>query len=326
MSTHTPKTQADEEIDLSAISRGIGRFFDKLGQAVFRMIRFFVRNIIWVILAIVIGFAIGWWLDRSRPYEHQLIVQPNFGSVDYLYSKVDLLNAKISDRDSLFLKSLGIQNPQKLGGIKIEPLVDVYSFVSSNELNFKVLELLAEDGDLNKIVKESTTSKNYGRHVVTLTTNGYTSQEKLIKPLMNFLNSSDFYRKLQQAELNNIRMKMKTNELLIGQIDKILESVPQSANGALSTGTTVVNGQSQLNDIIRTKDALIEEQGRFRVKLVSLDEIVKMNMSVLNMERSKGLDGKKKYIMPILFLLLFAFIYNAVRFYRKQSLRAANAT
>jgi hypothetical protein len=44
-------------------------------------------------------------LDKSRTaYDHEIIVMPNFGSTDYLYGKVALLNAKIKENDSLFYK------------------------------------------------------------------------------------------------------------------------------------------------------------------------------------------------------------------------------
>jgi hypothetical protein len=44
-------------------------------------------------------------LDKSRTaYDHEIIVMPNFGSTDYLYGKVALLNAKSKKTTACFTK------------------------------------------------------------------------------------------------------------------------------------------------------------------------------------------------------------------------------
>lgn len=317
MSTNTSKPLDQDEVDLKTISSGINNFFETLSNGFFRLMQFVVRKIVWVIAIVIIGFGIGYFLDSFKTYDHQLIVRPNFGSIDYLYSKVDLLSSKIKDRDTAFLKSLGIKEPRRVTGIKIKPIVDVYNFVSRSEFNFKTLELLAEDGDLNTIVEDNTTAKNYSFHMIKLTTSGETSQKATIEPIMNFLNTSDYYSKIQKESLNNVLSKIQTNEKLIAQIDAILESIPKGS--APGPGGTVVNSDSQLNDVIRTKDLLIEEQGMFRIELVSLDKIVKLGNSALNIERSTGTEGKKKYLVPMVLLLVAGIGYGLFGFYKRKS-------
>ena len=72
-----------------------------------------------------------------------------------------LLDSKIKTRDTLFLKSIGVKNPENLTKIEIEPIVDIYSLVNYNEKNaavttntqnFELLKLLAEEGDINKVI------------------------------------------------------------------------------------------------------------------------------------------------------------------------------
>ncbi len=321
MSTHTPKSADDQEIDLGSISRGIGKAVDSVGRLVFTSIRFFVRNIIIVGILIVLGVTIGIFLDQGKSYDHQVIVSPNFGSTDYLYSKIQLLDAKINERDTAFLKKIGIQHPRNLLAIKIDPVVDVYRFVNSNELNFRTLELLADDGDLNKIVKDNTTSKNYSYHLISLTSRGKISSDNMIGPIMDYLNTNSFYSVIQKTYIENIASKIKTNEMLISQIDAILQSIPESTRGS-SSGATIINSQtSQLNDVIRTKDELIEEQGKFRIELVSLDKIIKLNSQVLNMMRKDGLSGKWKFVLPVIFIFGFVIAINLIKFYKRQALK-----
>lgn len=322
MSTNTPKQFADDEVDLKAISGSIGKFFRGIERIFFKSFEYLIRNIIWIVLIIAVGFALGYFLDeQDRPYEHEVIVRPNFNSAHYLYSKVDYLSSIIRERDTVSIKKLGVNSPEKLLGVKLEPIVDVYNFVSRHELNFKTLELLAEDGDLNKIVMEPTTSMNYTHHMLTIVTRQKTSREAVVKPIMDFFNDSPYYASVKAESVNNVKSKMKTNEVLIAQIDAILESVAQKT----VTGGTVVNSESQLDNVIRTKDALIEEQGFFRVELHNLTDIVKPTSVVLNIERNKKLDDKMKFVLPILFVVLFVFIQNFFRVYRNYKRRAIPA-
>ncbi len=323
MSTHTPKSIEDQEIDLTSISKGIGNAFEGLGNFFFRLARFIVKNIFIVILLIIIGAVLGWYLDRGKIYDHQMIVIPNFNSTDYLYSRIELLDAKIEERDTVFFKSIGVSKPKNLLDIKIQPIVDIYRFVNTNELNYRVLELFAEDGDLNQIVEDNATSKNYGFHMISFTTKGKATEKGLVEPLLKFLNSNEFYSKLQQKYIENMRRKMQTNDTLIAQIDAILRSIAESGKGNAGGGTMVYNSQqSQLNDVIRTKDELIEEQAKFRSEFISTDKIIKPNSISLNMIRDKGLAGKMKFIVPILLIFSFMVFYVIRKSYLKRAATA----
>ena len=102
----------------------------------------------------------GLFLDTTnKTYDHQIIVQPNFGSTDYLYSKIDLLNSKIKENDTVFLQKIGILDPSKLSKIEIKPIVDVYKFIATDEKNFDLLKLMAEDSDIKKILEEMLQAK-----------------------------------------------------------------------------------------------------------------------------------------------------------------------
>jgi hypothetical protein len=58
-------------------------------------------------------------LDKSRTaYDHEIIVMPNFGSTDYLYGKVALLNANQRKRQ-LVLQKIGFDSGIKLRNIEV---------------------------------------------------------------------------------------------------------------------------------------------------------------------------------------------------------------
>ncbi|MFZ4678629.1 MAG: hypothetical protein ACOYLP_00515 [Flavobacterium sp.] len=315
----TSQNNDDQEIDLSQISKKIGNFFENISISIFRGILFFKRNIIWVGILFGIGVGIGFYLDKTtKVYDNEIILSPNFGSNDYLYSKVDLLKSKIKDRDTLFLKSIGLKNTQKLVDIELEPIVDVYKFIDNKATNFELIKLMAEDGEINKIVKDNMTSKNYPFHLLKLTTIKALPADDIVNPLLNYINDSEYFKLNQKGYLNNIKIKMAENDSIITQINGVLKKIINNNGSSKSNSLVYYNDNMQLNDIIKTKDALVTEQGIHRLELINFDKILKDISIVTNVKNTKGANGKMKYILPTILLMLFIFIKSFISFYKKQ--------
>lgn len=319
----TIPTEENQEIDLSAISRGIGNGVHKFNRFLYNTIRFFIRNAIIILILIAIGVALGIYLDRSKTYDSQIVVTPNFESNDYLYARINLLNSKIAERDTAFLKSIGIAQPKKITKIDVKPILDVYRFLNEDELNFKIFELLAADSDAEKSINANATSKNYKYHLITFTTVGKTNQQKTVDPIMKFLNNSAHFAKLKIAYNYNTEMKIKQNEVIIAQIDGILNQLAQSPDSGAKSGNLIYNENSQLNDVIDSKDKLIREQGYLRIALLNQDMIIKMNSNNLNVINRESMGGKFKFILPLLLVGLFIVVYRFRIFYRTHSSAAA---
>jgi hypothetical protein len=317
----TPQNTDNQELDLSQISRKIGEFFEGISNKIFKGFLFIKRNIFWVGSLFVLGLGLGIYLDKTtKVYDHQIIVIPNFGSVDYLYAKIDLINSKVEEGDTLFLKDVvKIKNPKKFKGIDVEPITDVYKFIENKTQNFEFIKLMAEDGDLKKILNENLTSKNYPYHLISFSTNGLTSAEGTINPILTFLNNSDYYKKVQTEFTFNIKTKMAQNDTIIAQIDAFLNSFNTTVNSSQKSDKLIYyNENSQMGDIIKTKDALLNEQGIHRMELVNFDEIVKDSSVTLNIKNNKKINGKKKFLLPILFVGLFISFSFLKHYYKSQ--------
>ena len=313
----------DEELDLSSIGRNISNVVDGINAMVFRIIRFFVRNAIIIGILFIVGVAAGIYLDRvQRTYDHQVIVSPHFGSTDYMYGKVHLLEAKIRERDTMFLKKAGFSKPDRLLEMEIKPVVDVYRFVNQSDRNFELLKLMSEDGDIKKVVEEPTTSKHYTYHIISFSTRNMTDRAAVMEPLMKYLNDSQFFTEIQREYVNNVKVKIAQNEATLRQIDAFLDAIGRSSSEAGKPGNLVyINENTQLNDVLETKNDLIREQGNHRIDLVSLDKIVKENSTILNIENKKSVNGKMKIILPLLLIGIFIAINRFRKFYRSQSIK-----
>jgi uncharacterized membrane protein len=324
MNKNVPNNQEDQEIDLSQISRKIGSFFEWISARIFSGLMFFIRNRIIVSILLVVGISAGWYLDKTQKnYNHQIIVTPNFGSNDYLYSKINLLNSKIKENDTIFLKENGFSNAEIIKSIEVEPIIDVYQFTAINPQNFELLRLMSEDGDLNKIMEDEITSKNYPFHQLLINSSKKVTDEEFVNPLLNYLNISDYFLKVQKERINITKVKMNENDSIIKQIDDVLNSFKNNLNkNQRSSNLVYFNENTQLNDIIKTKNDLIAEQGSLRLDLINYEKIIKEVSIVTNIKNTKSINGKMKFVMPVALILLFIFLHLFIGFYRKQAAKS----
>ena len=329
--SQNPTNTDNQEIDLNMISSKIKGFYEEIGTSIFRGILFFKRNLLLVGILVVAGVGSGTYLDlNSETYDSKIIVKPNFGSTDYLYNKIDLLESKIKTQDTVFLKSIGIENPKNITKIEIEPIVDVYGLVNYNEKNesittntqnFELLKLLAEDGDVNKVIKDKATSKNYYWHTIQLLTKGHTSEDKTIKPILDYLNNNSYFEKIKIINIKNVLEHIKKDEEMILQINTLLEKF-STASGQKSDKLVFYNENTELNEVIKTKQSLIYEIGALREQLVNYQSIVKNNSSILNIKNTDSINGNFKLVLPLLLIFGFVFIKLFSKFYKKQALKA----
>lgn len=322
MSTKVPQNNEDQEIDIFQISKSITVFFDRINRTIFRLIHFFVRNWILAVVLIVFGICFGWYLDISeKTYNNKIVVTPNFESVDYLYSKIDLIEAKIKSEDTIFLKNVvGISHPKTIKKIEIKPISDAFKFVEDNEQNFELIKLMAEDGDINKVLIDNVTSKNYTFHTISIISSELVSEKEFTIPLLKYLNSSEYYNAIQKIGFKNLEHEIAQNDTIIAQIDNVLNGFSSTIkNTAKNDKLVYYNENTQLNDIIKTKQKLLVDQGKNKLKLVSSDQTIKEIGSTLNIKNTQSINGKLKIVLPLLFIVMFGFIFLFRAFYRKQS-------
>lgn len=321
MSTKVPQNANDQEIDIFQLSRSIGSFFDRINAAIFRSIQFFVRNWIVVLILVIIGFGLGWYFDSSKKtFQNEVIVTPNFESVDYLYAKIDLIEAKILSGDTVFLKNVvGIPHPKAIKKIEIKPVADVYKFIEDKEQNFELIKLMAEVGEVKKVLEDNITSKNYTFHTISFVSNKAIDEKEVVVPLLKYLNSSVYFSKIQKIGFKNLEQEIAQNDTIIAQIDKVLNGFTSTVKNATKNDKLVYyNENIQLNDIIKTKQKLVTEQGKNRLKLISFDKTIKEINATLNINDHKIVNGNFKLLIPIFFIFVFILISLFLKFYRKQ--------
>lgn len=323
MANQTHSTE-NEEIDLNHLSKKAKGFFSRLSDLFFEGILFIKRNIIIVALLVIAGAVLGVIKDKDdHRYKTKVFLIPNFESVDYLYKQIEKINTKLRQGDNAFAVKNNINKSENLLGLKIEPVVDIYSFVDNpnktddeNDRTFYLFKLISESGDLKSVLESDYTSKNYKRHLLTITTNNMASYEKDIKPIIDYLNSDPYYKLMKTEYINNLNIKMSANEKMIAQIDALLDDFSM-----ISTKLELLNfnDKTELNEVLKLKDKLVRQQASLRIDKVNFTKIVKDTSMMLNMKDYNIVTGNMKFIYPLLFVLLFAGLVGFKNYYKNES-------
>ena len=305
----------DQEIDLGQIGKGIKNFFSGVVNSFFDLLLFIKNKIIIIVVLFVIGIVLAFTLD-TKVYNHEVAVIPNFGSNEYLYKKIEQVDTKLREDDAEFFKALGITSFEDVISVEIEAYPGIYSFVNNKdqENNFELIKLMAEDGNLEKIIKEEVTSKNYYNHKISIQTKRMFKKEEFITPLLKYLNLNAFYEKQQKIRQKNLTEKIALNDSLINQIDKIIFLL--SANS--SSGTISISEKNSIPELIEKKDKLINENQQLYISEIIFDEIIKEESSVINIRDYKPLLFNNKILFPIILIALYLIFYSFSIFYKKQ--------
>jgi hypothetical protein len=161
--------------------------------------------------------------------------------------------------------------------------------------------------------------------LISFSTDNVTSNEKTVQPILNYLNDSDYYKKIQKEYLNNVKVKIVENDSTITQINGILNTFNNTVNGNQKSDKLVYyNENSELGEVIKTKDYLVAEQGSRRLELINSDKIIKDTSTTLNIKNNKTPNGKMKYILPMFFILLFV-LGGIIKTYYKHQMAKLNS-
>ena len=112
--------------------------------------------------------------------------------------------------------------------------------------------------------------------------------------------------------------------MLWASFSEVLNNFSNEKNSTSNNEKLVYyNENTQLNDVIQTKNYLISETGRIQYDLQISDKVVKENSSTLNILNTKSINGKLKFILPLLFIFIYVSFFLFVNFYKKQALNYA---
>lgn len=309
MSNQLDQKNQSEEIDLGFLIHKINQLFKKAVVALFKIISFYLNYKFVVIALIVIGVAYGYYKDATaKPvFNNEAIVIPNFESVDYLYDKVEALNAKIESRDSIYLKTILDTNYRKVRKIEIDPIVDIYNFISKSRENIDIFRIFTQNQDIKEYMDEFSNSKYYKYHRMNVKIKGEEDSPEIFNQILSFFNDNSHYKNYQKDFIDRNNKQIEIHEQMIIQIDTILSSVTSSA-GQSNQGV-LISDNSQLHNLIERKRILSEEILKMKIQAVDYEDIIKVVKADYNLIDTEGFTISPKIKYPLLLIFLFSMVF-----------------
>lgn len=300
----------ENEVDVIDLGKSIKSLIYSTSKGLLDAYFFIKRKLIVILSILIISFGIGYTSDKLlEKYQSYVIVSANFESSDYLYNTINLLNSKVKQKDKKFFDKIGIKNYENIIEIDVEPVIDVYHFISLNPQNFEMIKLLSEDGNTNETIKDLTTSKNYAAHQIKLVTDDDEISKEVIQNILKYLNSNEYHDTLRLTTIRNIDFRIESNKQMIAQIDKIVEEFSKSNQDSEKVSDKLVyyNDNMQLNDIIATRNELVIQQGNLILDKAAFSQFIKEKSTTLNIKDKKSITSKLKILLPLLGLVLYLF-------------------
>lgn len=321
-----PSTQNNsDEIDLGQMFHLIGRGFNVIFIFFLRIYLYFKNNIFILVGIVVVGFAIGYGLNRmsTKKLKTEIIVKPQMESKNYLYDVIGEIQSNISAKDTVFFHNLGVKEIDFTGlEVNINRVVEE----GSNESDLKYLELLQsfENTDaIADIVRAELQNKSSFNHRITF----YYKNEELgsifANKVMNYINTNLYFGGLLEIYRSNASNRIEQNQILLEQIDEIISNYTK--NLALKkespvTNQIILDNQEQVNiaRLFELKNILIRDIESKKLELQERSAPV----SIINIGQAqvvkKSFFGRNIVFIPLL-LLTFFFLFSLIRYLNKKT-------
>lgn len=347
-------TVKEEEIDLGKLFLLIGgafssffRFLGKIIKGVFHyfilLLIFIKEHLLKVAVAGLVGIIIGYGIDFTKEdkYSYDMIIEPNYGSIDQVFEKMEYYNVLIEEEDSVALhKEFNITHEEanSLVSFKLEPYETKKDQILAYDAFIKNTDTLTQNNfTFNDFVGDGTSqfdSKRYVYRVTSrinnLTTFGHeiladieknpTIQKKKRIQLYT-LKLDSIAAKVALAEIDSLRSLYK--KVILLELEK--EIIPNASSTYLDFSK---ESKTNNNDI-----ALFNISNDLNEKLIEIEKSKENSLDVVNVittfnpvgaNRGK-LSDSYKFILGYLFssgMLLFLLLKrlnNYLTYYKNQN-------
>jgi hypothetical protein len=319
MNNQPSHSNKSEEIDLGYVFKKISDFFKNTVKLLFVVLAFFKKYIIIVVLLFLIGFGFGYYKDETskKVYLNEVILIPNVESVDYLYDKVNALNVKIKLKDSLYLKSILDTNYRKIRKIEIEPIVDVYNFVSKSRENIDIFRILLQDQEFKEYLDDFATSKYFKYHRLKFSIVGTNDSQKIVQDILDEFNENEHFSEYLEVGKENTDLQIEQISVMIQQIESIIKSSTEFAAENKSNQSVFINDNSDLANLLIIKKNMLEDLLLLNMKSKDEVQIIKPVSFNYNVVGKGGFSISNKIKYPIILLFFFSFFFFLIYLYKK---------
>ncbi|WP_298766847.1 hypothetical protein [uncultured Polaribacter sp.] len=282
MSTNTNNLNNNEEVDLGSlfviIGKGFSKLFNFIGSifkgifhAFISVLIFVKENIIKIGIATVVGFAIGLFFQVKSPtkYGSDLLVKPNFESVNQLYNNINYYNDLVKQKDTLGLQktfNLDKATAASLKSFTIEPVINGLDIINSYDDFITSVDTTTVKSYDFEDFKTSFKELDYKVHKINVLAEKNDVFTKLGEVILNSVVKNKYFnrkKELTNENLNRTDSLLRQNLSQVDSLRRVYMQVMLDEAKKLSTGTNIdlggVKSRTKELDLFETNKKLNSE-------------------------------------------------------------------
>jgi len=314
MSTKENKTNTkEEEIDLGKlfelIGRGFNRLFNFIGSVFRYLFQFLIvillflrRNFIILILSFIIGGVIGHFTEgKTRIYNSELVVKPNFKSAHQLYKDIKYFDDLTRQKDTVQLaKIFNLTNAEasSLKSFKINPFLDYgTSLKAYNEFVTTSDSVFASKISFKEYI-ENSEDYDYPYQIISVAAVKSDIFFKLTDGIAGLLEKNTYLVGLKNTKALNIETEEKLTNKNLDQADSLRQvynkvMLIEAKKPFSGTNIDMAQGKNKTSKELE----LFKIQNLYKEQLVNINNDKIENKNILNIISNFSNIGTKKSII-----------------------------
>jgi len=325
-SNQSPSTQNNsDEIDLGQLFQLIGRGFNSVFLFFLKIYHYLKTNILILITLLIVGFGIGFSLNKltAKKLKTEIIVKPQFESKNYLYDVIEEIQSNINSKDTLYFKSIGVENID-FSGLEISVMRVIEEGNSDSDLKYlKLLQSFENTDAIADIVRAELQNKSSFNHRIIFNYKNKRFGEYFAQKVIAYINTNSHFGDILKTNRSNAVNRIEQNQLLLNQIDKLIINYSNSLTvkkDNTPSSQIILDNQEQVDvpKLFELKNLLIRD-----IELKKIELVEKINpITIVNFGKSqvikKSFFGKNLVFMPMILLVLF-FIISIIKYLNKKT-------
>ena len=330
MSENTTPQNSSEEIDLNEIFRIIKKFFRKFLRHIVSVILFFKRKAILFFILLVVGLAIGFFIDQNAgtntSYIQEIIIEPKYDSAKYIYNFIEELEHNFDDH--LFLQKLKI-NPDSIHNlkeIKLIPIIKATDVLDNLQEKYETKEFFNDvietqlEGDELKSEKYRDL---YKQHKLTLRfKNKSEENSKMAASILEYIKSNEHYRKLINFTINQTKVDLEQNKTTLKFVDDYLGKLNEGSQTIDENGVVVVDDTGKT--LVLTAASLLQQKEFLIEKINKQEKVLALDRELVSIVSDGGIMLKKRvlvkqmiFTVPI-YLIIAVTLFYFIKYLSKE--------
>ncbi|WP_271768227.1 transcriptional regulator [Aquimarina algiphila] len=310
----------NDEIDLMQIFSMIKGGFRNFLKLIITVIAFYKKKAILFLILLIVGGGIGFFIDQSQDskneYIQEIIIEPKYNSVKYIYDFIDELEDNL--KDEVFLSMLGITEDdiENVNKVEIEPVVkgtDVLDNLEERYENREFFKDIMEAYDGNQVEEEK--FRDFYKHhklIIEFNVNNEASN-KIASSILNYIKSNKYYQDISKLTLKQKKTDLERNKTSLEFIDAYLKNLEKSP---LNTENEPVVLSSR-KDLPMLSIASLLQKKELLMELINKQErILTLDQEVFSfvyygdiISKQKKLLNRTMFMIPLLLIGLVSFFY-----------------